>query len=39
MDFSVIRVTNIENAPKSQAFESMISPADACGGFAVNKCE
>lgn len=39
MDFSVVRVVSIETAPASQAFESMISPADVCGGFAVNKCE
>lgn len=39
MDFSVIRVVSVDTAPETKAFESMISPADVCGGFAVNKCE
>ena len=39
MLFETIVTVNCSEQNTEKSFENCISPADVCGGFAVNKCE
>lgn len=39
MDYEVIIIADGELQDAVNGFENSISPADVCGGFAVNSCD